>query len=46
MNKENRRYKRIDEFLKRWAKIAKSNPNIEFNTKSMKNAIYNELIFK
>ena len=44
MNKENRRYKRIDEFLKRWAKIAKSNPNIEFNTKSMKNAIYNELI--
>ena len=44
MNKENKRYKRIDDFLKRWATIAKSNPNLSFNTKSMKNAIYNELI--
>ena len=39
-----RKYKGIEDFLKKWAKIAASNPDMSFNNESMKNAIYNDLI--
>ena len=45
MLEQHKKNKRVNDFLEYWAKIAKENPQIDFNSKSIQNAIYNELIF-
>lgn len=44
MNNISNRYKRMEQFLKRWGQIALENPNVSFDDSNITNAIYHELI--